>query len=79
MGNSWGHKVRPLTGEEIKQVWIGKKCKISSKCKNDSTYMLTYNYITGRAGRSSSSEKRICKQHAEKYINKEMEVSNERI
>lgn len=45
-----------------------RKCRISAKCQNLSTQMLTYRYVTGRAGRTSYAEKPICDHHAKKYI-----------
>lgn len=45
-----------------------RKCRISSKCEHESAYMLTYRYITGRAGRTSYAEKPICEHHAKKYM-----------
>lgn len=35
------------------------------------THLLTYHYVTGRAGRTSFAEKAICEQHAQKYLKKE--------
>lgn len=45
-----------------------RKCRISAKCKNEATHLLTYRYVTGRAGRTSSAEKPVCEHHAKKYM-----------
>jgi len=44
-----------------------QRCKVSSKCKNLAEMMLTYQYVTGRAGRVTSAEKPCCQEHALKY------------
>jgi hypothetical protein len=56
----------PPTKEQC--VYYERKYRISGKCKNESTHLLTYQYVTGRAGRSSYAEKPICEHHAEKYL-----------
>ena len=50
-----------------------RKCRISAKCQNESEYLLTYLYVTGRAGRVTYAEKPICKEHAKKYLSKPKE------
>lgn len=45
-----------------------RKCRISAKCQNLSSHMLTYRYVTGRDGRTSYAEKPICEHHAQKYL-----------
>lgn len=54
--------------DESKCIHHERKCRISSKCQNECTHMLTYNYVTGRAGRTSWAEKPVCEEHAKKYI-----------
>lgn len=54
--------------EESEYIHQERKCRISSKCQNESIYMLKYSYVTGRAGRTSYAEKPICEIHAQKYI-----------
>jgi hypothetical protein len=53
---------------ENKCIHYYRKCRISKKCQNESTHMLTYRYVTGRAGRTSFAEKPICEHHAKKYL-----------
>ena len=72
-GKSWyqwklEHPQEGETPDESKCIHYERKCRISGKCQNESTYMLTYRYVTGRAGRISYAEKPICEHHAEKYL-----------
>ena len=57
-----------VSTSEDKCVHYERKCRISGKCQNESEYMLTYHYVTGRAGRTSFAEKPICEHHAAKYL-----------
>ena len=74
MGRSWGHTVRPLTPDEIaEQAKIDerygtRRCRASTKCKQQSCYMLRYSYVTGARGRVSYQEKPICENHAAPYL-----------
>lgn len=96
MSKAWGHTVRPLTEQEIKDqiakgkswhqfnldhpkegvptpeleklIHLERKCRLSAKCDNESTHLLTYRYVTGRAGRTTLAEKQVCQHHATKYI-----------
>jgi len=43
------------------------KCSYA-KCPEKARYRLTYQYVTGRAGRTTTAEKNICEKHAEKYL-----------
>lgn len=61
-----GEVRQPPTKEQC--INYERKCRISGKCKNESTHLLTYRYVTGRAGRTSYAEKPICEHHAEKYL-----------
>lgn len=58
----------PTTKTKEYCIHLERKCRISKKCQNESTHMLTYRYITGRVGRVSYAEKPICSHHAEKYL-----------
>lgn len=57
-----------VTYDEATYIHKERKCRISGKCGNESSFMLTYRYVTGRAGRTSFAEKQICEHHAQKYI-----------
>jgi hypothetical protein len=60
------HEIAVRYGEQH-FINFGRRCRISSKCKNLSVYMLKYYYITGRRGNVSYAEKPICEEHARKY------------
>lgn len=65
----WRLKNMPERSEpEERLIFLERKCRISKKCQNESTHLLTYHYVTGRAGRVSYAEKPICEQHAQKYL-----------
>lgn len=74
---SWGHAVRRLAAEEIARLdeterkareagstWRYARCKIAPKCQGKGTHEVTYNYVTGRAGRVSWARKLSCDDHA---------------
>jgi hypothetical protein len=72
-GKSWyqfqiEHPQEGRTPDEKKCIHYERKCRISSKCDNECTHLLTYRYVTGRAGRVSFAEKPICEHHAQKYL-----------
>ena len=85
MSRSWGHAVRPLAEAEIARaerqdehsaVTFGKEgyrystvCRMP-KCKEQISHEITYNYVTGRAGRVSWAAKDVCTGHAEKFAAK---------
>jgi hypothetical protein len=82
LGRSWGHAIRRLTDDEIAFVrarhawWIAKypdwpyrpgtACR-TGKCDEDATHAVSYSYVTGRSGRVTWAEKRVCGGHAEKF------------
>jgi hypothetical protein len=68
MSNSWGHSVRPLTEADLaRNKRLGwEKCR-TGKCQEPATHATHYNYVTGRAGRVSWSERHVCTAHAEKF------------
>lgn len=73
MGKSWfrymlEHPKEGHTPDEEKYIRTERKCRISSKCQNESWYMLMYRYVTGRAGRVSVAQKPVCEHHAKKYF-----------
>ena len=77
MGNSWGHAVRPLTADELAsnkrqdEKWpkYPHRCT-AAKCQEAPTHATAYNYVTGRAGRVSWSERQVCTVHAERFAAK---------
>jgi hypothetical protein len=68
---TWDHAARRLTPAEIDRFdrW-GDVCGASPKCQQQATCMLSYSYITGRAGRGSTAHKRACDGHANKFAAK---------
>lgn len=56
-----------------------RKCRISHKCQNESTYLLSYLYVTGNSGRISLAEKPICDEHAQAYLPQNEQFHTERI
>lgn len=85
MSRSWGHAVRRLTDAEITRAVQHDKhgaeifhrpdyaydsvCRMP-KCKERISHQITYNYVTGRAGRVSWAAKDVCTGHAEKFAAK---------
>ncbi|HEY3035151.1 MAG TPA: bifunctional DNA primase/polymerase [Streptosporangiaceae bacterium] len=66
-GNSWGHIVRALTADEIAfNTRHGWPCT-TRKCREPVTFAVRYSYVTGRSGRVSDSERRVCTTHAAKF------------
>jgi len=61
--NSWGHVVFKATPTCSWQ----RQC---STCKAETGYVTRYLYITGRAGRTSSSDRWVCLDHATKFAAK---------
>ncbi len=81
MGNSWGHTLERLTDEEIAKRIHDKACdcgcrrrRLCTSGRRDheapATYLATYNYVTGRAGRVSWASKYVCDDHAAKFAAK---------
>lgn len=64
---SWGHTVRPLTGEEIVgAAGFGRTCS-AGKCGKAPTYRAAYCYVTGRAGRTTNAVRFLCGEHADRF------------
>jgi hypothetical protein len=79
VSESWGWGVRRLTAEEVARLdraeasaresgasyggWY-RRCKVAPKCQGKGTHEVTYNYVTGRAGRVSWARKLSCDDHA---------------
>jgi hypothetical protein len=85
MSRSWGHAVRRLTADEIARAKehdehsakvfrregyrYNTVCRMP-KCQEWISHEITYNYVTGRAGRVSWAAKDVCTGHAEKFAAK---------
>ena len=65
---TWNHEVLEMNAREREIAERHGSC--STKCKNPTTHFVCYCYITGKAGRTSSAMKRVCKEHAEKFASK---------
>lgn len=63
---SFNYRIRPIPPEERRD-W--KLCS-SPKCQNEAVYVGKYDYITGRAGRVGTSNRPLCRVHAEKWAKK---------
>ncbi len=81
MGNSWGHTLERLSDERITEMAHAKACDCGCRRRRlcvmgrldhqaPATYLATYNYVTGRAGRVSWASKHICDDHAAKFAAK---------
>lgn len=76
IGQSWykfkqDHPSTSFTLSENDCIQSERKCRISKTCQNQSAYLLTYQYVTGRRGRVTFAEKPICEHHAKKYQTEE--------
>lgn len=67
MGSSWGHAVARLDPETIDEHdrW-GRRCS-ARRCIEPVTHVISYRYVTGRAGRVSWAERRVCDDHAARF------------
>jgi hypothetical protein len=81
MSNSWGHTLERLSDERIAERAHAKACncgcrrrRLCTSGRRDheapATYLATYNYVTGRAGRVSWASKYVCDDHAAKFAAK---------
>ena len=74
MSRSWGHAVHRLADAEMARMeqmagtYYGT-CR-ALKCQEPVTHITQYSYVTGRHGRTSWSERRVCTGHAEKFAAK---------
>lgn len=67
MSSSWDHAVTrldPTTVDEHDR-W-GRRCS-TSRCTEPVTHVAGYRYVTGRAGRVSWAERRVCEDHAARF------------
>jgi hypothetical protein len=69
---TWGHKVFKATPHTDWQ----NRCTMHAigsregKCNQPTGYVTRYHYVTGQAGRTSSSDRWVCKVHAERFAGK---------
>jgi hypothetical protein len=70
-GRSWDHAARRLTDAEADHAdrW-GRRCAMSPKCAAAVTTATSYRYVTGRGGRTTTSERTGCDDHAAKFAAK---------
>lgn len=75
MSGSWGHTLRRLAEEEVwDRFTIGgeavaerRECASCRGVRAPATWLATYNYVTGRAGRVSWARRYLCDAHAEAF------------
>lgn len=67
---SWGHAVRPLTADELLFANRHNQTCASGKCQTRPAWATSYKYVTGRAGRASESERKVCGEHAGTFAEK---------
>lgn len=64
---AWGHALERLPDKEVGR----RLCRLGRPVHSaPATYLATYDYITGRAGRVSSASKPICDEHAARFANR---------
>jgi len=63
---AFNYRIRLIPPEERRYWGV---CS-SPKCQNEAVYICKYDYITGRAGRVSTSRRFLCRTHAEKWVQK---------
>ena len=82
MSRTWNHTIRPIVGSQKARVTFHEtqswnpdapvtdlfecaSCPV--KAKKLATWVASYEYITGRGGRTSTAQRRLCDEHAKKY------------
>lgn len=77
MGQSWGHTIRLLDQDErdhldqmIEKYGPRYYTCATRNCEEPTIFKVGYLYVTGRAGRVSSSEKNACQLHGERFAKK---------
>jgi hypothetical protein len=73
---SWGHTLRPRPAEYTSPAW--DRCS-APRCAEPSRWLATYNYVTGRAGRTSFARKLYCDLHAERFRVKHSPAENDQL
>lgn len=68
MPRSWNHRARRLDPDDIDHYdrW-GRLCTAGRRCPGQATHLITYDYVTGRAGRVSDSSRIACETHATRF------------
>ncbi len=71
MATSSNHRARRLDPAQIDyhDRW-GKLCTAGRHCPGAATHLVTYDYVTGRAGRISDSSRLACETHATRFAAK---------
>ncbi len=69
MSSSYAHTVTRMKPDDI-ELFERQGWKCSSKCPNKPEYFISYKYVTGRQGRVTWADKRVCAVHAEKFARK---------
>lgn len=70
MANSWGHAVTPFTEEHREFAAEFDWTCAARTCEAEPTHYASYEYVTGRAGRTSIRHRRMCPAHAAKFAAK---------
>ncbi len=71
MQKSWNHRARKLHPDDVDfhDRW-GHLCAAGRRCPGQVTHLITYDYVTGRAGRVSDSSRLACEPHATRFVTK---------
>lgn len=62
---SRGHTIRPIEPHRSSEPCVS--CRGPWAERTAATWVVTYRYVTGRAGRTSFAERRVCDAHAAKF------------
>ena len=68
MGDSWDHVIRLLTDKELE--YYGQWHCSAPRCHESPTHGGEYRYVTGRAGRTTRAERKLCPEHAARFAAK---------
>lgn len=67
MATTWNHAIRPATADEIDlHARHGWNCA-TGRCCAPVSHVISYKLVTGRSGRVSSRETKVCTAHADKF------------
>lgn len=75
-GRSWGHSITPL---QRVHNFYGIPCRCSTTigrgskrqhCQDPARYEVSYGYISGQRGRTTSNRRQACAAHAQTFANK---------
>lgn len=71
MGQSWNHRIARMPfDEEQTYARLGWTCAgraNGSRCPERATWTASYDYVTGKRGRVSSSDRHLCDGHAQRF------------